>query len=176
MTQHHPITAVVTGASSGIGLAITQAFLSRGDRVVGNGRSLDRLHAAATTLGAGARFLPIEGDIGHPETAERIFDEAERAFGRVDVLVNNAGIFIPKPLVDYTDEGLESLLGTNLRTVCGTSNNGEVLHQTTVDRWNDTNCAYQSSANLAKVMSGATPTVGVVTTTRIPRGTPCPPL
>lgn len=115
MSQRTPITAVVTGAGSGIGLAITSAFLSRGDRVVGNGRSLDRLEAAAAALGAGAQFLPVEGDIGHPETAERIFDEAERAFGRVDVLVNNAGIFVAKPIVDYTDHDLDSLLSTNLR-------------------------------------------------------------
>jgi NAD(P)-dependent dehydrogenase (short-subunit alcohol dehydrogenase family) len=115
MSHRTPITAVVTGASSGIGLAITQAFLSRGDRVVGNGRSLDRLEAAATTLGGGARFLPVGGDIGHPETAERLFDEAERRFGRVDVLVNNAGIFVAKPVVDYTDEDLDALLRTNLR-------------------------------------------------------------
>lgn len=115
MSHRTPITAVVTGASSGIGLAIAQAFLSRGDRVVGNGRSLDRLQTAAATLGGGDRFLPVSGDIGHPQTAERVFDEAERAFGRVDVLVNNAGIFVAKPVVDYTDEDLDALLGTNLR-------------------------------------------------------------
>jgi len=115
MSVHTPITAVVTGASSGIGLAIARAFLARGDRVVGNARSEARLAAAAETLGAGPRFVGVAGDIADASTSERLFERAERAFGRVHVLVNNAGVFVAKPLTDYTDADLDALLGTNLR-------------------------------------------------------------
>ena len=66
-------TAIVTGASSGIGLALTRAFLARGYAVIGNARTSSRLKQAAETLGATDRFLPVEGDIGRPEVAERLF-------------------------------------------------------------------------------------------------------
>ncbi len=115
MSKPRPITAVVTGASSGIGFAVARAFLSRGDTVVGSGRSADRLASAAAALDAGSRFLPVAGDIGRPETSERLFDRVEEAFGRADVLVNNAGIFLAKPIVDYTNEDLDALVDTNLR-------------------------------------------------------------
>lgn len=68
------------------------------------------------------------------------------------------------------------LLGTNLRPVCSSPTDGEVLHQATVDRWNDASCAYKGSENLARVLSPTPPTVGVVNTTRVSRGTPCPPI
>lgn len=115
MSHRPPLTAVVTGASSGIGLAVARAFLERGDRVVGNARSEARLARAAEALGAGSRFLPVAGDVADPSTSARLFEKAEAAFGRVDVLVNNAGIFLAKPLVDYTREDLDALLDTNLR-------------------------------------------------------------
>lgn len=110
-----PITAVVTGASSGIGLAVTRALLVRGDTVFGNARDEARLHDVARTLDAGARFVPVAGDIGDEATAARIFDLAESRGARVHALVNNAGIFSAKPFTDYTPGDLESLLHTNLR-------------------------------------------------------------
>jgi len=114
MSSHIPITAIVTGASSGIGLGVARAFLARGDRVVGSARSEARLARAAEALGAGARFVGVAGDIADPTTSARIFERAESTFGRVHVLVNNAGIFLAKPFGEYTGADLEALVGTNL--------------------------------------------------------------
>jgi NAD(P)-dependent dehydrogenase (short-subunit alcohol dehydrogenase family) len=108
-------TVIVTGASSGLGFAIAKAFLDLGYNVVGNGRSQARLDEAAAALGNSDRFLAIAGDIALPETAERLFDHAIEAFDQVDVLVNNAGIFIAKPFVEYTSDELDALIDTNLR-------------------------------------------------------------
>lgn len=107
-------TVIVTGASSGIGYAIAQAYLKRGDNVVGNARTLERLQAAAEQLGNPANFLPVAGDIARPETASLLFERAIAAFGRVDILVNNAGIFIAKPVGDYTEDDVNALVATNL--------------------------------------------------------------
>jgi NAD(P)-dependent dehydrogenase (short-subunit alcohol dehydrogenase family) len=108
-------TAIVTGASSGIGLALTRAFLERGYNVVGNARTLSRLKQAAEALGSPARFVPVEGDIGRPDVGKRLFDVALERFGHVDVLINNAGIFIAKPTADYTEDDIERVMATNLR-------------------------------------------------------------
>jgi NAD(P)-dependent dehydrogenase (short-subunit alcohol dehydrogenase family) len=108
-------TAIVTGASSGIGLALTRAFLDRGYAVVGNARALSRLKKASETLGSSERFVPVEGDIGRPEIATRLFDVALDRFGQVDVLVNNAGIFIAKPTASYDIDDIEQMISTNLK-------------------------------------------------------------
>ena len=107
-------TVVITGASSGIGLALAKAYLEEGFNVVGNARTLDRLRSAHRELGSPENFAMIEGDIGRPETAKRIFDTAIARFGQVDVLVNNAGIFSVKPFTDYSPEDLTALVSTNL--------------------------------------------------------------
>ena len=108
-------TVVVTGASSGLGFAIARAFLELGYNVVGNGRTQDRLDAAANELGNPDRFLGVAGDISLPQTAERLLDHAVEAFGKVDVLVNNAGIFTAKAFVDFTVADIDALIDTNLR-------------------------------------------------------------
>jgi NAD(P)-dependent dehydrogenase (short-subunit alcohol dehydrogenase family) len=108
-------TVIVTGASSGLGFAIAKAFLDLGYNVVGNGRSQARLDEAAASLGHPDRFLAVAGDIALRETAERLFDHAIEAFGQVDVLVNNAGIFIAKPFAEYTTDEIDTLIDTNLR-------------------------------------------------------------
>lgn len=108
-------TAIVTGASSGIGLALTRAFLARGYSVIGNARTLSRLKKAAESFGASDRFVPVEGDIGRPEVAERLFAVAQERFGHVDVLVNNAGVFIAKPTADYSVDDVEQMISTNLK-------------------------------------------------------------
>src|SRR6267154_3608155 len=86
-------TAIVTGASQGIGAGLVDAFLKRGYNVVGNSRNITK----ANPLPASANLALVDGDIGNPKTAAKIVDTAVSRFGRVDVLINNAGIFIPKP-------------------------------------------------------------------------------
>lgn len=108
-------TVIVTGASSGIGLAIAQAYLARGYNVVGNGRTLKRLETAAASLGNPANFLAVAGDIALKATAETLFKQAIATFGRVDILINNAGIFIPKPASDYSEQDIDALINTNLK-------------------------------------------------------------
>ena len=115
MAEHRTRTVIVTGASSGIGLAIARAFLERGDNVVGNSRTLERLEAAADQLGRPDNFLPVAGDVAAPRTAPRLFADAIGRFGQVDVLVNNAGIFVAKPFADYSTEDLDALISTNVR-------------------------------------------------------------
>jgi NAD(P)-dependent dehydrogenase (short-subunit alcohol dehydrogenase family) len=108
-------TVIVTGASSGIGFAIAKAYVERGYNVVGNARSLERLQAAAEELGNPANFLAVEGDIANPNTATALFSRAIQAFGQVDILINNAGIFIAKPVTDYTSEDVDAIVATNLK-------------------------------------------------------------
>ncbi|RWU21435.1 3-oxoacyl-ACP reductase [Pseudomonas alkylphenolica] len=108
-------TVIVTGASSGLGFAIAKAYLERGDNVVGNARTLARLQEAAAQLGNPANFLLVPGDIAQPQTAQRLFEEAVAAFGKVDILINNAGIFIPKPVADYTEGDVNAIVDTNLK-------------------------------------------------------------
>ncbi len=108
-------TAIVTGASSGIGLALTQAFLDRGYVVIGNARTQSRLKKAQGALGSPGRFVPVEGDIGQPQVGKRLFDVALERFGHVDVLVNNAGVFIAKPTVNYAVDDVEQMISTNLK-------------------------------------------------------------
>jgi len=84
-------TVIVTGASSGIGFAVAKAYLERGYNVVGNARTLARLESAAAKLGNPSNFLPVAGDIALPATAAALFEQAIAAFGKVDILVSNAG-------------------------------------------------------------------------------------
>ena len=108
-------TTIVTGSSSGIGLDIARAFLGKGGNVVINGRDSEKLSGIAGELGAEARVAAVPGDIGNGETGEALVRAAVKRFGRVDVLVNNAGTFEPKPFVDVTEEELDGYLNGNLR-------------------------------------------------------------
>src|SRR5438094_31907 len=103
-------TAIVTGASQGIGAGLVEAFLKRGYSVVANSRNISRAHQFA----ASANLAMVDGDIGDPSTAARIVDTAVSQFGRIDVLINNAGIFIPKPFTEYTTEDFNALVSTTL--------------------------------------------------------------
>jgi NAD(P)-dependent dehydrogenase (short-subunit alcohol dehydrogenase family) len=98
--------AVVTGASQGIGAGIVEAFLERGHRVVATSRSIKPTD--------NPDVLTVAGDIGDPETGKRVIAEALAKFGRVDTLVNNAGIFIASPFTGYSAEQYDSALSTNL--------------------------------------------------------------
>ena len=108
-------TVVITGTSSGIGLGLAKAYLELGYNVVGNARTEQRLQEAAEQLGNSARFIGVAGDIAEPDTAKRLFQAAIEAFGQVDILINNAGIFQAKPFTDYTVEDLDTQIGTNLK-------------------------------------------------------------
>lgn len=108
-------TVIITGASSGIGLALAAAYLERGFNVVGNARNAERLRQAASRLGHASRFLAVAGDVARPETARAMFDQAAVRFGQVGILVNNAGLFLPKPITDYTEDDVGRMVDTNLK-------------------------------------------------------------
>jgi NAD(P)-dependent dehydrogenase (short-subunit alcohol dehydrogenase family) len=105
-----PKTAIVTGASQGIGAGILAALLERGYRVVANSRSITRKGAFAES----GQLALVDGDIGEPSTAARVVETAVEKFGSVDALVNNAGIFSSRAFTDYTAEDFRSLVSTNL--------------------------------------------------------------
>jgi len=103
-------TALITGASSGIGLGLTKGFLAAGFNVVANSRQI----TAAGTLIPSDDLLLVDGDVGEPSTARQLIHHAEQRFAGVDVLINNAGIFVPKPFVEYTPEDFQRVVSTNL--------------------------------------------------------------
>ena len=98
--------AIITGASQGIGAELVKAYRDRNYRVVANSRSIKP--------SSDPDVLAVAGDIADPKTAERIVSQAIERFGRIDALVNNAGIFVAKPFTDYTDEDYVSILSVNL--------------------------------------------------------------
>ena len=116
-----PRTVIITGASSGIGLGVAEAYLQRGDNVVLNGRDQAKLAKAAETLGHPDRVAVVAGDVGEPDTGRQLIDTAIERFGGVDVLVNNAGHFYPKPFADYTEDDLDGFLAAHLKGTFFTS-------------------------------------------------------
>src|SRR5499426_3033502 len=103
-------TAIVTGASRGIGAGLVEAFRKRGYNVVANSRNITKENPFA----AAANVALVDGDIGDPGTAARIVDTAVSQFGRIDVLINNASVFISKPFTEYTTEDFNTLVSTTL--------------------------------------------------------------
>jgi NAD(P)-dependent dehydrogenase (short-subunit alcohol dehydrogenase family) len=101
-------TAIVTGASQGIGAGLVEAFLKEGYNVAATARHFSDSFVASPTL------VLVEGDIGKQETAAKTVDAAMEHFGRIDVLVNNAGIYCTKPFTDFTTEDFNALASTNL--------------------------------------------------------------
>lgn len=98
--------AVITGASQGIGAGLVHGYRKLGYAVVANSRSID----AASDDGV----VAVRGDIADAATAHRVIDAALSHFGRVDTLVNNAGVFIAKPFTEYTQQDYDATLGVNL--------------------------------------------------------------
>jgi NAD(P)-dependent dehydrogenase (short-subunit alcohol dehydrogenase family) len=103
-------TAIVTGASSGIGLGITQALVERGYSVVANSRAISK----SKVLKSSANLVLVDGDIGQKETAIKVAEAAVKHFGRIDLLVNCAGIYMPKPFIEYAPEDFEAMISTNV--------------------------------------------------------------
>jgi NAD(P)-dependent dehydrogenase (short-subunit alcohol dehydrogenase family) len=99
--------AVVTGASQGIGEGLVAGFRTHGYAVVANSRTI----AASDD----PMVLTVAGDISAPGVGQRIVDAAVDRFGRIDTLVNNAGIFVAKPFTEYTDEDFDTITAVNLR-------------------------------------------------------------
>jgi NAD(P)-dependent dehydrogenase (short-subunit alcohol dehydrogenase family) len=104
--DHDQKVAVITGASQGIGAALVNAYLDRGYRVVATARSI--------SPSSNKNVLDIAGDIGEQATCKRIISEGLARFGRIDTLVNNAGIFIASPFTHYTAEQYARTVATNL--------------------------------------------------------------
>lgn len=98
--------AVVTGASQGIGAGLVEAFTSRGYRVVATSRTIKPSDNPSV--------VAVAGDVSDPETAKRVVQAAVSSFGRIDTLVNNAGIFVAKPFTEYTAEDFSNVLSVNL--------------------------------------------------------------
>jgi NAD(P)-dependent dehydrogenase (short-subunit alcohol dehydrogenase family) len=101
-----PRVAIITGASRGIGAGLTAGFRRAGYAVVGTALSMP--HSDESD------FLTVEGDISEVETAERVVALALERFGRIDSLINNAGVFIGKAFTDYTPEDYAAVTGVNL--------------------------------------------------------------
>lgn len=104
----NPKVAIVTGASQGIGAGLVKGFLGSGYRVVANSRKI-----TADTFDS-SNVLAAPGDISDPEVAKRVVQAAVDRFGRVDTLVNNAGIFVPKPFTEYTAADYAQVVNVNL--------------------------------------------------------------
>ena len=98
--------AVITGASQGIGAALVKAYRDRHYRVVATARSIRPSNDD--------EILTVPGDIADRKTAERAIAEGVARFGRIDTLVNNAGIFIVKPFTQYTEADYAAILGVNI--------------------------------------------------------------
>ena len=108
-TTQQPV-AIVTGASRGIGLGVTQALLKRGWRVVGISRTI----SSSKDLKPSPELVLVDGDVSKKETAIKVVDAALKHFGRIDLLVNNAGVFVPKAFTDYTEEDYNLVMNTNV--------------------------------------------------------------
>src|SRR5215467_12250105 len=98
--------AIITGASGGIGAALVKAYRDRNYRIVATARSIERSNED--------EVIAVSGDIGDRKTAERVISEGVARFGRIDTLVNNAGVFVSKPFTQYTEADYAAVLGVNL--------------------------------------------------------------
>src|SRR5262249_11113363 len=106
---------VITGASSGIGFDMARRFLAEGSRVLLNARDPAKLEGARRRLDGGRRGFTLPGDGGQPPAARAVVAAAREQLGRIDVRVNNAGIFGVKPFLESTVEDLERFFATNVR-------------------------------------------------------------
>jgi NAD(P)-dependent dehydrogenase (short-subunit alcohol dehydrogenase family) len=103
-------TAIITGASSGIGLGMARTLIENGYRVAANSRNITK----SGSLSNSDNLILFDGDIADKAVATRIVDAAVQKFGRIDLLVNNAGIFVAKPFTEYTPDDFNRVLSTNV--------------------------------------------------------------
>jgi NAD(P)-dependent dehydrogenase (short-subunit alcohol dehydrogenase family) len=103
-------TAIITGASQGIGAGLANSFLKRGYNVVATSRQVSR----SSEIDASEHLARVDGDIADPNTAKAVVETALARFSAIDALVNNAGIFFTKAFIDYTLEDYRRLAATNL--------------------------------------------------------------
>ncbi|MET7451584.1 SDR family oxidoreductase [Streptomyces sp. NPDC005574] len=106
MSTQHQKVAVITGASQGIGAALVEAYRKLGHAVVATSRTIAPVEDAGV--------LTVQGDLADPATAARVISAAVERFGRIDTLVNNAGVFVAKPFTEYTAEDYASVTGINV--------------------------------------------------------------
>lgn len=135
-------TVIVTGASSGIGLAIAKYFIEKGDKVVMNSNNPERLNDAYTALGSPENAVCFAGDVSQVDTGKKLAALAIEKYKKIDVLVNNAGVFLPKPFLDVEEADLEHFWNVNLKGTYFTTqavipkmiqqNNGAVINIGTV--------------------------------------------
>ena len=142
--------AIITGASSGIGLGVTQALLERGWRVVGTSRTISK----SKDLKPSPDLVLVDGEVSKKETAVKVVEAALKHFGRIDLLVNNAGIFIPKAFTDYTEEDYNLVMNTNVASFF-------YMSQQVIPQMKKQNSGHvvNISAVLADQPSGAAPAV-----------------
>ncbi|MEM9531487.1 MAG: SDR family oxidoreductase [Pseudomonadota bacterium] len=114
-TNNQPLTAIVTGASTGIGFAIAQRFVTDGLNVVMNARTAADLELAFKKLGAPQNARLVVGDIADKTVGARLVATAEEAFGGVDILVNNAGVFAAKPFLDTEEADIDRFYAINFK-------------------------------------------------------------
>ena len=108
-------TVLITGASIGLGYKIAQAFLEKGSNVVLNSSNEKKLREAAEKLNNASKVAFVTGDIGRKETSQKMVTLAIKRFGSVNVLVNNAGMFSPKPFLEVDEDELDKFLNINLK-------------------------------------------------------------
>jgi NAD(P)-dependent dehydrogenase (short-subunit alcohol dehydrogenase family) len=108
-------TVIVTGASSGIGKEVARYFLGKGDNVVINSTTQEKLEQVYNELGAGENLAMVAGSVSDKHTGEKLVAIAVEKFGSADVLVNNAGIYETKAFLEVDEAYLDRFLDTNLK-------------------------------------------------------------
>lgn len=109
-------TVIVTGGGSGIGLEVARQFVERGANVVLNGRNAAKLQSAVYQISDGSnRVEAVIGDIAKPSTALNLVNQAEAKFGGVDILINNAGVFEPKPFLELNEDDYDRFVDIILK-------------------------------------------------------------
>lgn len=108
-------TAIITGASTGIGKAIAKHFLAQGFNLILNSTTPSKLEATYIEMGAPINVHLLAGDIASKEISAKLVEIAISKYGSIDVLVNNAGVFQPKPFLEVSESDLDLFLETNLK-------------------------------------------------------------